>query len=97
MLTGSRPTSATEDTRSIQNKGVKHVFVISEIPTQTEESTLEAKLVGQKPPLKLKKIWAIRIYLQIDEKHRDLALFNLAIDSKLRACGLLKLSPEAHT
>ncbi|MEE8304291.1 MAG: integrase, partial [Candidatus Tectomicrobia bacterium] len=50
----------------------------------------KAKLVGQKPPLKLKEIWAIRIRLQIDEQHRDLALFNLAIDSKLRACDLLK-------
>ncbi len=51
----------------------------------------KGKLTGQKPPLKLKEIWAIRIRLQIDEKHRDLALFNLAIDSKRRACDLLKL------
>ena len=51
----------------------------------------KGKLVGQKPPLKLKEIWAIRIHLQIDEKHRDVALFNLAIDGKLRACDLLKL------
>ncbi len=51
----------------------------------------KGKLVGQKPPLKLKEIWAIRIRLQIDEKQRDLALFNLAIDSKCRACDLLKL------
>jgi integrase len=51
----------------------------------------KGKLVGQKPPLKLKEIWAIRIRLQIDGKHRDLALFNLAIDSKLRACDLLNL------
>ena len=51
----------------------------------------KGKLVGQKPPRKLKEIWAIRIRLQIDQSHRDLALFNLAIDSKLRACDLLKL------
>ncbi len=51
----------------------------------------KGKLVGQKPPLKLKEIWAIRIHLEIDGKHRDLARFNLAIDSKLRACDLLKL------
>ena len=51
----------------------------------------KGKLVGQKLPLKLKEIWAIRIHLQIDEKHRDLALFNLAIDSKLRAYDLLRL------
>ena len=41
----------------------------------------KGKLVGQKPPLKLKEIWAIRIHLQIGEKHRDLALFNLAIET----------------
>ncbi len=51
----------------------------------------KGKLVGQKVPLKLKEIWAIRIHLQIAAKHRELALFNLAIDSKLRACDLLKL------
>ncbi len=51
----------------------------------------KGKLVGQKPPLKLPEIWAIRIRLEIDARHRDLAMFNLAIDSKLRACDLLKL------
>jgi hypothetical protein len=51
----------------------------------------KGKLVGQKVPLKLKEIWAIRIHLQIAAKHRELALFNLAIDSKLRASDLLKL------
>lgn len=49
------------------------------------------KLTGQKPPLKLKEIWAIRIRLQLGAKTRDLAMFNLAIDSKLRACDLTKL------
>ncbi len=49
------------------------------------------KLIGQKSPLKLQEIWAIRIRLQINKRHRDLALFNLAIDSKLRACDLLKI------
>lgn len=49
------------------------------------------KLIGQKSPLKLQEIWAIRIRLQIDRRVRDLALFNLAIDSKLRACDLLRL------
>ncbi len=51
----------------------------------------KGKLVGQKPPLKLKETWAIRIRLQIANRLRDLALFNLAIDSKLRACDLVKL------
>lgn len=49
------------------------------------------KLIGQKAPLKLKDIWAIRVRLQLSESARDLALFNLAIDSKLRACDLVKL------
>lgn len=49
------------------------------------------KLIGQKAPLRLKDIWAIRVRLQLDHKIRDLALFNLAIDSKLRACDLVKL------
>jgi integrase len=58
----------------------------------------KGKLVGQKPPLKLKEIWAIRIRLQIDENYRDIALFNLAIDSKLRGCDLVKIrvSDVAH-
>ncbi|MDV5098992.1 tyrosine-type recombinase/integrase [Pseudomonas sp. LSJ-87] len=51
----------------------------------------KGKLVGQKAPLRLRDIWAIRVSLQIAEKSRDLALFNLAIDSKLRACDLTKL------
>jgi integrase len=51
----------------------------------------KGKLVGQKPPLKLKEIWAIRIRLQLANNLRDLALFNLAIDSKLRSCDLVKI------
>jgi site-specific recombinase XerD len=51
----------------------------------------KGRLIGQKAPLKLKEIWAIRIRLQLAEKTRDLALFNLAIDSKLRGCDLVNL------
>ena len=51
----------------------------------------KGKLVGQKAPLKLKDIWAIRVRLQLSNHTRDLALFNLAIDGKLRACDLVKL------
>ena len=51
----------------------------------------KGKLVGQKAPLRLKDIWAIRVRLQLSDQTRDLALFNLAIDSKLRACDLVKL------
>jgi integrase len=49
------------------------------------------RLIGQKLPLKLKEVWAIRIRLQLAHRIRNLALFNLAIDSKLRGCDLVKL------
>ena len=51
----------------------------------------KGKLIGQKSPLKPQQVWAIRVRLQLAEKKRDLALFNLAIDSKLRGCDLLRL------
>jgi integrase len=51
----------------------------------------KGKLIGQKPPLKPKDVWAIRIHLQNAHAVRDLALFNLAIDSKLRGCDLVSL------
>ena len=51
----------------------------------------KGKLVGQKTPLKLREIWAIRVRLQVFSRKRELALFDLGIDSKLRACDLLKL------
>lgn len=46
----------------------------------------KGKLVGAKPPLRPSHVWSIRTKLQIEGKKRDLALFNLAIDSKLRGC-----------
>ena len=58
---------------------------------QSHEPWNKGKLVGQKAPLKLKDIWAIRIHLQLENRVRDLALFNLAIDSKLRGCDLVFL------
>jgi len=51
----------------------------------------KGKLVGQKAPLKLREIWAIRVRLELADRKRELALFNLAIDSKLRGCDLVKL------
>lgn len=51
----------------------------------------KGKLIGQKAPLKLKEIWAIRVRLELSHRIRYLAPFNLAIDSKLRACDLVKL------
>lgn len=51
----------------------------------------KGKLVGQKAPLRLRNVWAIRVRLQLRGSLRDLALFNLAIVSKLRASDLFKL------
>ena len=51
----------------------------------------KGRLVGQKAPLKLKEVWSIRIRLQLANRVRELALFNLAIDSKLRGCDLVRL------
>ncbi|MBW4935556.1 tyrosine-type recombinase/integrase [Marinobacter sp. F4206] len=51
----------------------------------------KGKRVGQKLPLKLEQIWAIRIRLEIAEKIRELAMFNMAIDCKLRSCDMVKL------
>ena len=51
----------------------------------------KGKLVGQKARFKLKDIWSIRIRLELGERRRELALFNLAIDSKLRGCDLVRL------
>jgi hypothetical protein len=51
----------------------------------------KGRLVGQKLPLKLREIWAIRIRLQLSDQVRDLALFNVAIDSKLRGSDLVSL------
>src|SRR5580693_9286726 len=51
----------------------------------------KGRLVGQKRPLKPKDVWAIRVRLQLEQRKRDLALFNLAIDSKLRGCDLVRL------
>ncbi|ODU50592.1 MAG: hypothetical protein ABS92_02520 [Thiobacillus sp. SCN 63-374] len=59
--------------------------------SQSREPWNKGKLVGQKPPLKPKDIWAIRIHLQNEHQVRDLAMFNLAIDSKLRGCDLVNL------
>lgn len=48
----------------------------------------KGKLTGQKPPLKLREIWAIRTRLQMASNMRELAMFNLAIDSKLRRADI---------
>jgi integrase len=54
----------------------------------------KGKLIGAKPPLWPKHVWSIRTRLQIEGQIRDLALFNLAIDSKLRGCDVVALRVE---
>src|ERR1700716_660689 len=54
----------------------------------------KGRLTGQKRPLKPKDVWAIRVRLQLQGRKRDLALFNLAIDSKLRGCDLVTLQVD---
>lgn len=51
----------------------------------------KGRLIGQKRPLRPREVWAIRVRLQLEKRKRDLALFNLAIDSKLRGCDLVQL------
>jgi hypothetical protein len=77
----------------LKDKGV-HIMNLLTHEKATKAAWNKGKLVGQKPPLRLKEIWAIRIRLQLANHVRDLALFNLAIDSKLRACDLVKLNPS---
>ena len=66
------------------------MFTLS-TPHSRQEPWNKGKLVGQKLPLTMQEIWSIRMHLQTDGDLRDLALFNLAIDSKLRACDPLAL------
>jgi integrase len=54
----------------------------------------KGKLIGPKPPLRSKHVWSIRTRLQVDGRTRELAMFNLAIDSKLRGCDVVALKVE---
>jgi hypothetical protein len=54
----------------------------------------KGKLIGPKPPLRPKHVWSIRTKLQLEGRTRDLAMFNLAIDSKLRGCDVVSLKVE---
>lgn len=98
-----RPTSAV---RHCQSWDKLTIFVVGTqlLSPQLKENIVNAetvspvkvpwnkgKIVGQKAPLKLKDIWAIRIRLQLGHRTRELALFDLGLDSKLRACDLVRL------
>jgi integrase len=59
--------------------------------TPTREPWNKGKVIGAKPPLRPKHVWAVRTRLQLSGRFRDLALFNLAIDSKLRGCDVVSV------
>src|SRR3974390_2078679 len=70
--------------------------------TPRREPWNKGKLIGQKPPFRPKHVWSIRTRLQMDGRVRDLAMFNLAIDSKLRGCDVVALrvddiAPSGYT
>jgi hypothetical protein len=69
---------------------------MTDVPSASENVTKrvpwnKGKIVGAKPPLRPKHVWSIRTKLQVEGRIRDLALFNIAIDSKLRGCDVVAL------
>jgi hypothetical protein len=74
--------------------GIEEATMHTAIPSSASSkkaSWNKGRLIGQKRSLKPKDVWAIRVRLQLEGRKRDLALFNLAIDSKLRGCDLVRL------
>src|SRR6188472_1247502 len=71
-----------------------HEQAILTLPTLASVPWNKGKLIGAKPPLRQKHVWAIRGMLQNDLNRRDLAMFNLAIDSKLRGCDVVAIMVE---
>ena len=67
------------------------VSSLSSDPARRRPASTKGKLRGPKPPLRVGHVWSIRAKLQLERRVRDLALFNLAIDSKLRGCDLVAL------
>ena len=65
---------------------------LSTVPSRTPWN--KGKLIGAKPPLRPKHVWSIRTRLMVEGRTRDLAMFNLAIDSKLRGCDVVALKVE---
>jgi hypothetical protein len=66
-------------------------LVHSQADSRVVQPWNRGKITGAKPPLSPKHVWAVRTRLQLLKRFRDLALFNLAIDSKLRGCDLVGL------
>jgi integrase len=64
------------------------------IPSRQRDPWNKGRLIGQERPLKPKDVWTIRVRLQLGGRQRDLAMFNLAIDSKLRGGDLVRLQVD---
>jgi hypothetical protein len=75
--------------------GIKEAIIRTSIPKTlvgfTKSPWNKGRLIGQKRPLEPKEVLAIRVRLQLERRSRDLALFSLAIDRKLRGCDLVRL------
>src|ERR1700735_3276743 len=74
--------------------GIKEATMHTSIPSLVgfgKAPWNKGHLTGQKRPLRPREVWAIRVRLQLEKRRRDFALFNLAIDSKLRGCDLVRL------
>ena len=78
------------------NRGAPRCLTPQMLPPKPHVANLgiKGKLIGAKPPLRPKHVWSIRTKLQIAGRTRDLAMFNLAIDSKLRGCDVVRLKVE---
>src|SRR3954466_13039196 len=91
---GSPPLSVRAGTGAV---GIEEATMHTTIPTFVGFAKApwnKGRLIGQKRPLKPKDVWAIRVRLQLEGRKSDLALFNLAIDSKLRGCDLVSLQVD---
>ena len=78
----------------ISRETIMQITTESIIVTSDRRPWNKGKFIGPKPPLQPRQVWAIRTRLQLAGRVRDLALFNLAIDSKLRGCDVVSLPVE---
>jgi hypothetical protein len=92
---GQKPASSSAIDRSRERRGGRggKDFAM-ETALQVRRPWNKGLIVGQKRPLLPRQVWSIRVRLEISGSARDLALFNLAIDSKLRASDLVRLKVE---
>lgn len=79
---------------ALTNRGVRSCDEDSLFTKARRASWDKGKLIGAKPPLRPNQVWSIRTRLVIERRTRDLALINLAIDSKLRGCDVVALRVE---